>query len=149
MEPNIEGPYFQPRAPSRGSKDAPHDANLLGAGVRGRVLQLRRVVRDTSCTPVAGALLEAWHADDAGADDDEEFRFRGRLHSAEDGRYALRTIVPGHYNVGDGFRPSHLHIKLHVPHRPTLTTQLYFPGDPYNDGDPFVGRSLIMQTTQA
>jgi protocatechuate 3,4-dioxygenase beta subunit len=26
-----------------------------------------------------------------------------------------------------------------------LTTQLYFEGDPYNDGDPFIVPSLIMK----
>lgn len=35
-------------------------------------------------------------------------------------------------------------MKVHAPgHRP-LTTQLYFPGDPFNDIDPFIRESLIM-----
>ena len=147
-EPNIEGPFFRARAPFRGSEDAPHEANLIGGGVRGRVMQLRGVVRDGECRPVAGAMIEIWHADDAGAYDNEGFTFRGRLKSSQDGRYGLRTIVPGHYHVGDGFRPAHIHVKLHVPDRPVLTTQLYFPGDPYNDSDPFIRRSLIMRTTK-
>lgn len=148
-EPNIEGPFFRPRAPFRGSDDAPHEASLLDAGVRGRVMQLRGTVRDAGCNPVEGALIEVWHADDAGAYDHEGFVFRGRLRSSPEGRYSLRTIVPGHYNVGDGFRPAHVHVKVHVPERPMLTTQLYFPGDPYNDRDPFIRRSLIMRTRQA
>lgn len=147
-EPNIEGPFFRPKAPFRGADDAPHEASLIGSGVRGRVMQLRGTVRDAECNPVAGALIEIWHADDDGAYDHDGFEFRGRLRSAKDGRYGLRTIVPGHYNVGDGFRPAHVHVKVHVPGRPVLTTQLYFPGDPYNEGDPFIRRSLIMRTKQ-
>ncbi len=35
-------------------------------------------------------------------------------------------------------------MKVHVPGRPLLTTQLYFEGDPYNAIDPFIHPSLIM-----
>lgn len=34
--------------------------------------------------------------------------------------------------------------ELHAGSFPTLTTQLYFAGDPFNAVDPFVVRSLIM-----
>jgi protocatechuate 3,4-dioxygenase beta subunit len=35
-------------------------------------------------------------------------------------------------------------VKVHVPGRPSLTTQLYFPDDPYNEGDAFIRPSLVM-----
>jgi protocatechuate 3,4-dioxygenase beta subunit len=36
-----------------------------------------------------------------------------------------------------------------APGNRRLTTQLYFAGDPYNDQDPFIEKSLIMQLTDA
>ncbi len=57
-----------------------------------------------------------------------------------------RAIVPGRYLNGSRYRPAHVHVKLSAPGHPPLTTQLYFPEDPYNKGDPFIHRSLIMQT---
>ncbi len=148
-EPNIEGPFFRARAPFRGREGSPHDASLLGEGMRGRAMHLRGIVRDTDCRPVAGAMIEVWHADHDGAYDNDGFDFRARLRTADDGRYRLHTIVPGHYRVGDGFRPAHIHAKIHVPGRPVLTTQLYFPDDPYNESDPFIRASLIMNTTSS
>ena len=43
--------------------------------------------------------------------------------------------MPGHYLNGARYRPAHLHVKVHVAGAERLTTQLYFEGDPYNEGD--------------
>jgi protocatechuate 3,4-dioxygenase beta subunit len=143
-EPNIEGPFFKPDAPFRAPREAQNLASLVDGRTTGTPLEVSGRVLGSDCTPIVGAFIEVWHADHAGAYDHEGFDFRGRFRSGTDGHYRLRTIVPGHYRVGDGFRPAHIHVKVHVPGRPSLTTQLYFPGDPHNESDPFIHPSLVM-----
>ncbi|HEY5920976.1 MAG TPA: hypothetical protein VIV11_04865 [Kofleriaceae bacterium] len=137
---NIEGPFYK--------AGAPHRAVLVGDTDRGERLVIAGTVLTTGCEPVAGAELDVWHADARGGYDNDGFHLRGKLVTDDKGRYELRTIVPGRYLNGDTYRPAHVHIKLRAAGRRTLTTQLYFAGDPYNDSDPFIVESLIMQTKQ-
>lgn len=138
-EANIEGPFYRPGAPLRVDL---RDASTVGVPllVRGRVLSL-------DCkTPLAGAVLDVWHADAAGRYHDA-FRLRGKVKANARGEFRFRTLLPGRYLNGSTYRPAHLHVKLTAPgHRP-LTTQLYFPGDPFNDSDPFIRSSLIMDVS--
>jgi protocatechuate 3,4-dioxygenase beta subunit len=143
-EPNIEGPFFKADAPFRASRAARNHASLVDGHEAGTPLEVSGRVLGRDCEPIVGALIEVWHADHAGAYDHHGFDFRGRFRSGADGLYRLRTIVPGHYRAGDGFRPAHIHVKVHVPGSPSLTTQLYFPDDPHNESDPFIRPSLIM-----
>jgi catechol 1,2-dioxygenase len=143
---NIEGPYYRP--------NAPFTSSLAGSGVRGDALVLSGRVLSLDCKSVLdGAVLDVWHADGDGRyDNDGSFgapnatpmRLRGKVRVDDRGCFAIRTVVPGRYLNGRQYRPSHIHVKVtangHVP----LTTQLYFPGDPYNEVDPFIDRSLIM-----
>lgn len=140
--PNIEGPFFKAGSPER--------ASLFDGRSRGQALRIRGRVLDTRCRVIAGARLEFWQANPQGAYDNQGFDLRGSQHSNDAGHYELRTVRPGRYLNGDRYRPAHIHVKVHAPGRPTLTTQLYFPDDPYNDGDPFIDRRLIMpvRTTQ-
>ncbi len=133
---NIEGPFY--------TKGAPHRAVLVSDRDKGERLVVTGTVRTTSCDPLAGAEMEIWHADASGAYDNDGFHFRGALTTDPQGRWELHTIVPGRYLNGDRYRPAHIHVKLHAPGHKLLTTQLYFEGDPYNDGDPFIVPSLIM-----
>ena len=55
----------------------------------------------------------------------------GQLKVNDDGTYVFRTIKPGRYRIGGGFRPAHIHLKVSHPGYGTVTTQLYFQGDPY------------------
>lgn len=137
---NIEGPFYRP--------GAPHRARLAGDGELGTPLLITGVVRDRACRPIAGTVLDLWQADSAGDYDLQGSRLRGRLSTDAEGRFAVRSIVPGRYLNGDTFRPAHVHVKLRAPGHAPLTTQLYFPGDPYNDQDPFIARSLIMSTRE-
>jgi protocatechuate 3,4-dioxygenase beta subunit len=134
---NIEGPFYK--------KGAPHRAVLVGERDAGERLVIAGVVRSTTCAPLAGAEMEIWHADARGGYDNDGFHFRGALATDARGRWELRTIVPGRYMNGDRFRPAHVHIKLRARGHRALTTQLYFAGDPYNDGDPFIVDSLVME----
>jgi protocatechuate 3,4-dioxygenase beta subunit len=135
---NIEGPFYKP--------GAPHRAVLADDRDRGERLVIAGTVLSTECEPIANAELDIWHADAAGRYDLDGYHFRGALVTDAKGRYELHTIVPGRYLNGDRYRPAHVHVKLRAAGRRELTTQLYFAGDPYNDGDPFIVESLIMQT---
>jgi len=133
---NIEGPYFKVGAPDR--------AVLVEDGMKGERLTLTGRVVTTGCSPLAGVHMEVWHADHTGGYDNDGYTFRGYLETDRSGSFNLETIIPGRYLNGRQYRPAHLHFKLLSSGRPSLTTQLYFEGDPYNDADPFIHRSLIM-----
>lgn len=132
-----EGPFYTPSTPERTS--------LLESGMVGARLKLTGVVLGTNCQPIANALLDFWHADDAGVYDNEGFRLRGHQFADEAGRYTLETIVPGLYPG----RTRHIHVKVQAPNQPILTTQLYFPGEPRNDSDSIFHPDLLMAVEDA
>ncbi len=128
-----EGPYYTPNTPER--------ASLLEADMQGAKLVLTGVVMNTSCQPVARALLDFWQCDDAGVYDNQGYRLRGHQFADEQGRYQLETIVPGVYPG----RTRHIHVKVQAPNKPVLTSQLYFPGEPRNRTDGIYNPALEMQ----
>lgn len=128
-----EGPYFTP--------DSPAKADFRGDVSGGTPMALSGMVLTTACRPVARALVDVWHADDAGAYDNEGYRLRGHLFTDEAGRFRLDTVVPGNYTG----RTRHLHVKVQAPGGPVLTTQLYFPDEPANQRDGLHQPALEMQ----
>lgn len=142
-EANIEGPYYRAGAPFR--------QNLVDASTLGVPLVIEGRALSLDCrSPLSDAVLDVWHADTLGHYDNdgtlppEVIRLRGKVRCAPNGAFSVTTIMPGRYLNGRTYRPAHVHVKLSASgHRP-LTTQLYFPGDPYNDVDPFIRRSLIL-----
>jgi protocatechuate 3,4-dioxygenase beta subunit len=128
-----EGPYFKPASPER--------ASLLEPGMSGVKIVVTGVVRLASCQPVPRALIDVWHADDRGDYDNTGYRLRGHQLTDDQGRYRLETIVPGVYPG----RTRHFHLKVQAPKGPVLTTQLYFPGEPANAGDPIFKRELVLR----
>jgi len=131
---DIEGPYFLENSPER--------ANLAG-GLTGVPLVLRGRVMDENCVPLEGALVDFWQADDAGVYDESGPTLRGHQFTDAEGNYELTTIVPGRYLNGATYRPAHLHLKV-TAGGVTLTTQLYFPGDPFNDSDAWYRDELLI-----
>lgn len=127
-----EGPYFKPESPERN--------NLIEAGISGTKLILTGQVVTTNCQPVAKALLDWWHADDAGHYDNSSFRLRGHQYTDKQGNFRLETIVPGLYTG----RTRHIHVKVQAPGKPILTTQLYFPDEPQNRRDGIYNKALLM-----
>jgi catechol 1,2-dioxygenase len=126
---DVLGPFYREGAPSRMAIASPAEA--------GTRIALGGIVVGADCTtPLVGATLDVWQADATGAyheptEPGEPFRLRGQLMSAADGTWALDTIRPGNYPNGSGWRPAHLHFLVSAPGHRTLTTQLYFEGDPY------------------
>ncbi len=67
---------------------------------------------------------------------DPNFQGYARIATDKDGRYRFLTIIPGSYPaIGDWVRPRQIHFKVHAPFNPTVTTQMYFAGEPLNDKD--------------
>jgi protocatechuate 3,4-dioxygenase beta subunit len=132
----IEGPFFKPSSPER--------VELLEAGMAGQPIELVGFVLSRACKPFAGALLDFWQADDKGRYDNSGFRLRGHQFTDAEGRYRLRSIVPGIY-VG---RTRHVHVKVQPRGGRVLTTQLYFPGEPQNRSDGLFRSELLMRTAK-
>jgi catechol 1,2-dioxygenase len=145
-EANILGPYHR--------EGAPFVTNLARPGQPGTPLRIRGRVLNTAGQPLRGALLDVWHASDDGHYDNEdeehthvdaEFQYRGRMQSDASGVYAYETILPGAYLIEEGVsRPRHVHYRVSYPGYETLTTQLYFAGDPDLAHDEFALPSLVI-----
>jgi len=129
-----EGPYFTPLSPLK--------ADFTGDGP-GEPVTLTGRVLSTDCRPLAGAVVDLWHADGAGRYDNDGYRFRGHVRTDAEGRYRIRTVKPGLYPG----RTRHYHVKIGVNDREVLTTQLYFPGEPGNAGDWIHDPALQMTMT--
>lgn len=131
-----EGPYFKPSSPER--------IELFEEGMAGQPIELVGFVLSRACKPLAGALLDFWQADDKGRYDNSGFRLRGHQFSDAEGRYRLRSIVPGIYPG----RTRHIHVKVQPRDRPVLTTQLYFPGESKNRSDGLFRKDLQIRTAK-
>lgn len=132
-----EGPFFKPRSPAR--------LDLREPGGGGRPIELAGFVLDRRCRPLAGALVDLWHADGRGDYDNSGFRYRGHVLTGADGSYRFRTIMPALYPG----RTRHYHLKVQAPGSRLLTTQLYFPDEPENRRDGLFRRELLMRVASA
>jgi protocatechuate 3,4-dioxygenase beta subunit len=131
------GPFYKENAPFK---------QRLGEGIEGERLIITGKVMDTRCQPLKGTILDIWQANSTGEYDNKGFTLRGKVKTNNDGIYIIDTIIPKEYGQGDITRPGHIHLKVGVPNQPTLTTQLYFEGDPYlTDRE---DKSLVMNTTE-
>ena len=131
-----EGPYFKPSSPER--------TELFEEGMAGQPIELVGFVLTRACKPLAGALLEFWQADDKGRYDNAGFRLRGHQFTDAEGRYRLRSIVPGVYPG----RTRHIHVKVQPRGARVLTTQLYFPGESQNRSDGLFRKELLVRTAK-
>ena len=131
-----EGPYFKPSSPER--------TELFEEGMAGQPIELVGFVLSRGCKPLAGALLDFWQADDKGGYDNSGFRLRGHQFSDAEGRYRLRSIVPGIYPG----RTRHIHVKVQPRGGSLLTTQLYFPGESKNRSDSLFRKDLQIRTAK-
>jgi catechol 1,2-dioxygenase len=146
----IEGPYYVPDAPI-----LPAECTLeMRADEPGTPLRFQGQVKAVDGTPLSGALVDVWHADDLGfysqfAPGLPDWLFRGRVVTDEEGRFAIQTMQPAPYQIPtDGscgaliaaagwhaWRPAHIHLKVSAPDHSLITTQLYFEGGEYVDTD--------------
>lgn len=146
---DIEGPFYR--------EDPPHRATLVGEDEPGRTLVIEGYVYGADCeTPLAGAVVDVWHADDAGDYDNssDAFRMRGQMTTNDEGYYAYTTVRPGRYRNGSTYRPEHIHYKVSYEtggsDTVTLITQLYFAEDPFLESDPWAveERTIALESEQ-
>ena len=131
-----EGPYFKPSSPER--------IELFEEGMAGQPIELVGFVLSRDCKPVSGALLDFWQADGRGQYDNSGFRLRGHQFTDAEGRYRLRSVVPGVYPG----RTRHIHVKVQPRGGRVLTTQLYFPGESQNRSDGLFRKALLVRTAK-
>jgi protocatechuate 3,4-dioxygenase beta subunit len=135
---NVEGPYYVAGAPEKGI--------FIDDQTKGTRLVISGHILDPDCRPIAGAVLDIWHADNDGVYDSVGYNLRGKITVGADGAYRLSTIIPGRYldNGGANYRAQHVHFKISAPGFVLLTTQLFFNGDPFLRGDAFNEPSMIV-----
>jgi len=130
------GPFYTPNTPER--------TNLREEGMAGTPLLVTGRVLNNDCSPVAGAVLDFWHADDGGQYDNVGFRLRGHQFTDAEGNYRLETIVPGLYPG----RTRHIHVIVQGENTRRLTTQLYWPHEAANARDGIFHPALVMQVAE-
>jgi hydroxyquinol 1,2-dioxygenase len=162
-ESTVLGPFHMVASPRR---ELGESIDLVRTGppcvVTGRVLS-------ANGTPLPGARIDVWQANDQGFYDVQQpdvqppGNGRGLFTAGQDGAYWFRTIVPSHYPIPtDGpvgallnatkrhpYRPAHIHFIVTAPgHRP-LTTHIFVAGSPYIESDAVfaVKKSLITEFT--
>ena len=153
-ENTVEGPFYVPDAPLL----TPPYRLPMRPDEPGERLHLSGSVRSSDGTPLGGAVLDIWQISADGGYSHfhpgwPDYNLRGRLTADKDGSYAVETVVPPPYEIPKegatgrllaalgrtAFRPGHLHLKLSAPGHRTLTTQVFFEGDPWLDRDVVAG----------
>ena len=145
----IEGPLYVAGAPlSKG------DARLDDGTEQGEVLFMEGQVRDVDGKPVAGAIVDVWHANTLGGysffdPSQSKYNLRRRIETDAEGRYRFRSILPSGYACPPqgatqqlldllgrhGHRPAHIHFFVSAPGYRKLTTQINIDGDEYLHDD--------------
>jgi protocatechuate 3,4-dioxygenase beta subunit len=133
IDPETEGPYYKTGSPER--------IDLIEEGTAGESVTLTGYVFDKDCKPVAGAWLDFWHADGNGVYDNAGYKLRGHQLTDQQGRYILKTVLPGEYTG----RTNHIHVKVSKQAGGSATTsQLYFPEGKRNAMDRIFNKSMLV-----
>jgi catechol 1,2-dioxygenase len=162
-ESTVLGPFHMVTSPRRPLGDS---IDLVGTGppcvVTGRVLSV-------GGTPLPGAEIDVWQADDHGFYDVQQpgvqpqGNGRGLFTADADGAFWFRTVLPCHYPIPtDGpvgtlllatkrhpYRPAHIHFIATAPGHHLVTTHIFVAGSPYIESDAVfaVKKSLITEFT--
>jgi catechol 1,2-dioxygenase len=145
----IEGPLYIAGAPISTA-----EARLDDGTDDGEVLFMEGQVRAISGEPIAGAVVDVWHANTMGNyshfdASQAAFNLRRRIETDKDGRYRFRSIMPSGYACPPGSqtekllqamgrhgnRPAHVHFFVTAPGYRKLTTQINIDGDEYLHDD--------------
>ncbi len=149
---DVEGPLYREDSPWREAPVRIYD-DYEGMG-EGEVLFIAGRVTSSDGTPLPDAVIDVWQTGPDGGYDlwdsrQPDYNFRGRFGVDASGAYEFQTMVPRPYTVPtDGpvgryleavgqhpWRPAHIHFKVAAVGHAPLTTQLFFPGDPYLGND--------------
>ena len=125
-----QGPFYTTNAP------VIQNDQLAGINEIGVRIIISGQIYNIGCSEfIPNTEIDIWHANDAGEYDNVGYNLRGKTISNNQGFYIFESIKPGLYLNGTDFRPSHIHFKITPPGFSTLTTQLYFQGDPHINTD--------------
>ncbi|MGF6768187.1 catechol 1,2-dioxygenase [Paraburkholderia sp. GAS199] len=143
----IEGPLYVEGAPLRDGVSRIDINPDPDAGP----LVIHGTLSDLDGKPIAGAVVECWHANSKGfyshfdpTGAQTEFNLRGAVRTGPDGRYEFRTLMPVGYGCPPhgstqqllntlgrhGNRPAHVHFFVTSDNHRKLTTQFNIEGDP-------------------
>ncbi|UYP29492.1 catechol 1,2-dioxygenase [Pseudomonas sp. Z8(2022)] len=141
----IEGPLYVAGAPMGEGEVRMDDGTDPGT-----VMFLQGQVIDEQGKPLAGAVVDLWHANTKGNysyfdSSQSDYNLRRRIVTDAQGYYRARTIVPSGYGCDPqgptqecldllgrhGQRPAHVHFFISAPGYRHLTTQINFEGDKY------------------
>jgi len=145
----IEGPLYIAGAPlSKG------EVRFDDGTDDGEVMFMEGQVRDVLGKPIAGAVVDVWHANTMGNyshfdPTQAAYNLRRRIETDKDGRYRFRSIMPSGYACPPGSqtekllqalgrhgnRPAHVHFFVTAPGYRKLTTQINIAGDKYLHDD--------------
>lgn len=155
----VLGPFYR-----EGAAELPYGASISKDG-RGEPAVLMGRVLSTDGTPIAGAALDVWEANEQGLYEQQdpnqpEMNLRGRFRTDEEGRYKIVAIKPVSYSIPDDgpvgqmlralgrhpYRPAHIHFIVSAPGHRSLVTHLFVEGDPYLESDVVFGtkESLVV-----
>ena len=117
----------------------------------GQLIQVGGRLLDEDGLPVKHSVIEIWHCNasgryihpmDANSPNpiDENFLGSGRVLTDDNGRYQFLTVKPAAYPYPNHpehwWRPPHIHLSVFGDgFMSRLITQMFFPGDPFNDID--------------
>ena len=149
-ETTVLGPFYV-----EGPPEFPCGADISG-GMAGQPLFVDGTVATLDGAPIAGAIVDVWHADAEGGYDVQrpgDLAGRARLRTDTAGRFHFRTTRPSSYPVPhDGpvgqmlevqgrhpYRPAHVHFMIEAPGHETLVTHVFADGDEYLDSDVVFG----------
>lgn len=156
-EATVFGPFFV--------EDSPRvelGGDIAGSAV-GQPCWVEGSVRSTDGTPIGGARIEVWEADESGHYDvqypGDVLAGRAHLFSGAEGTYEFWALTPTPYPIPDDgpvgellnatarspLRASHLHFMVTAPGYRTLVTHIFVRGDQLLDSDSVFGvrQSLI------
>ena len=130
-----EGPYFVDEKLKRSDIRTDPVDSKISDGVPLQLTLRVSSVQDTSCTPLANAIVDIWHCDALGVYSDVTDRgfdtvgkkfLRGYQVTDANGRVQFTTIYPGWYQG----RTTHIHFKVRTAanarQSSEFTSQLYF-----------------------
>jgi protocatechuate 3,4-dioxygenase, alpha subunit len=140
--PQTIGPFFHDALMRDGVDD------LDPEGLAGSPIVIEGTVCDGAGEMVGDAMVEIWQSDGAGryrhpadgrsSDAPSSFIGFGRVASADDGSFRVRTVMPGTVPGRDGTVQAP-HLNVHLFARGLLdkvATRIYFDGHATNDADP-------------
>lgn len=139
------GPFYPATKPVDRDADLTRLKGARGSA-RGQPINVLGRVFDARGHAIAGARLKIWQANAAGRYAhpgdagsrlplDPNFQGYAAIITDKDGRFRFRTVKPGAYPVGGGrMRTPHIHFAV-SGRSDSLTSQMFFPGEPLNDSD--------------